>query len=297
MSTGIAVIGLGVMGAPMARNLARKFDVTVFDIDQSKMSTISGATTAADVAAAAGNADIVFLSLPSSEVVEKTVMDGGGLKASMKRGSVIVDNSTTSPTVSQKLEKSLDEAGISFLDAPVSGGEKAAIEGTLSVMVGGKQDVFDRCREALGCIGTTVIRVGDTGMGGVAKLVNNLIVGITFVAVAEGFALGTKSGLDPEVLYRAIRNGWAGSKVLEVSAEAMLPGNFKPGGTVDIHWKDLGYALALAREMDVPVPATALAHEVFKAARASGRGRLSQPAIVQMWEELLGIEVRGTVVK
>jgi 2-hydroxy-3-oxopropionate reductase len=293
MSTRIAFIGLGVMGAPMARNLAKKYDVTVFDVDQPRMNAIPGAAKAGDAAAAAGNADIVFLSLPGSEVVEQTVLGEGGLKTAMKRESIIVDNSTTSPTVSQKLAKSLEQAGISFLDAPVSGGEKAAIEGTLSVMVGGRQEVFDRCREALGCIGTTVIRVGDSGMGGVAKLVNNLIVGITFVAVAEGFALGTRSGVDPEVLYQAIRNGWAGSKVLDVSAEAMLPRNFKPGGTVDIHWKDLGYALALAREMDVPVPATALAHEIFKTARASGRGRLSQPAIVQMWEELLGIEVRG----
>jgi 2-hydroxy-3-oxopropionate reductase len=293
MSTRIAFIGLGVMGAPMARNLAKKYDVTVFDVDQPRMNAIPGATKAGGASAAAGNADIVFLSLPGSEVVEQTVLGEGGLKTAMKRESIIVDNSTTSPTVSQKLAKSLEQAGISFLDAPVSGGEKAAIEGTLSVMVGGRQEVFDRCREALGCIGTTVIRVGDSGMGGVAKLVNNLIVGITFVAVAEGFALGTRSGVDPEVLYQAIRNGWAGSKVLDVSAEAMLPRNFKPGGTVDIHWKDLGYALALAREMDVPVPATALAHEIFKTARASGRGRLSQPAIVQMWEELLGIEVRG----
>jgi 2-hydroxy-3-oxopropionate reductase len=135
--------------------------------------------------------------------------------------------------------------------------------------------------------------MGESGMGGVAKLVNNLIVGITFVAVAEGFALGVKSGLNPNTLYEAIRNGWAGSKVLDVSAEAMLGRNFKPGGTVDIHWKDLGYALTLAREKDVPVPAAALTHEIFKAARASGRGQLSQPAIVQMWERLLGIEVGG----
>jgi len=129
-------------------------------------------------------------------------------------------------------------------------------------------------------------------MGNVTKLVNNLIVGINFVAIAEGFALGTKSGLDPKVLYEAIRNGWAGSKVLDVSADAILTRNFKPGGTVNIHWKDLGYALQLAKEQDVPLPATALAHEIFKTARASGRGQLSQPSIINLWEDLLKIVVK-----
>ncbi len=293
MSDKVAFIGLGVMGAPMARQLAAKYEVTVFDIDKGRMGAVPGARPASTALEAVRSADIAFLSLPGSEIVKEVVLGNNGLKSVMKRGSVIIDNSTTSPSVSQELAASLEESGVSFLDAPVSGGEKAAIEGTLSVMVGGKEEVFNRCLDALTTIGTTVVRVGDTGMGGVAKLVNNLIVGVTFVAVAEGFALGTKSGLDPNVLYQAIRNGWAGSKVLDVSADAMLARNFKPGGTVDIHWKDLGYALNLAREKDVPVPATALAHEIFKTARASGRGRLSQPAIVQLWEKLLDIQVGG----
>jgi 2-hydroxy-3-oxopropionate reductase len=291
MAEKIGFIGLGVMGAPIARHLATKYDVTVFDIDKKKMDAVAGAGKAADIAGIARESTIVFLSLPGSEVVQDVVSGNSGLKSHMKPGSVIIDTSTTSPTVSQEIAASLSESVISFLDAPVSGGEKAAIEGTLSVMVGGKQEVFNRCLDMLNTIGTSVVLMGDTGMGGVTKLVNNLIVGITFVAVAEGFALGTKSGLDPKVLYQAIRGGWAGSKVLEVSAEAMLARNFKPGGTVDIHWKDLGYALTLARDKDVPVPATALAHEIFKAARASGRGKLAQPAIVQLWENLLNIEV------
>jgi 2-hydroxy-3-oxopropionate reductase len=291
MTEKIGFIGLGVMGAPMARHLTAKYDVTVFDIDKKKMNTVDGVKKAADISGIARDTTIVFLSLPGSEIVKEVVMGNGGLKSNMKPGSVIIDTSTTSPTVSQEMAVSLSGADISFLDAPVSGGEKAAIEGTLSVMVGGKEEVFNRYVNVLKTIGTSVVLMGDTGMGGVTKLVNNLIVGITFVAVAEGFALGTKSGLDPKVLYQAIRGGWAGSRVLEVSAEAMLARNFKPGGTVDIHWKDLGYALTLARDKDVPVPATALAHEIFKAARASGRGKLAQPAIVQLWENLLNIEV------
>jgi 2-hydroxy-3-oxopropionate reductase len=289
----VGFIGLGVMGTPMARRLATKHDLTVYDIDADKMGAVAGAKRAGSIAGMARIATMVFLSLPGSESVREVILGEAGLQANLGRGSVVVDTSTTSPTTSQEIARSLEAEGISFLDAPVSGGEKAAVEGTLSVMVGGREETFQRCRSVLGTIGTNVVRMGDVGMGGVAKLVNNLIVGVTFVAVAEGFALGTKSGLDPKVLYQAIRHGWAGSRVLDVSAEAMLDRNFKPGGTVDIHWKDLGYALALARDMDVPVPAAAIAHEVFKTARAAGKGRLSQPAIVQLWEELLKIEVSG----
>jgi len=287
-------IGIGVMGAPMARRLAAKYDVIVYDIDSSKIESIRNTKIAASIAEVGKATSTVMLSLPGSEVVREVILGENGLITSMEKGSTIIDHSTTSPALSQEIAKSLENAGINFLDAPVSGGEKAAIAGSLSIMVGGNEDVFQKNLDILHTLGTTVVRVGESGMGGVAKLVNNLIVGITFVAVAEGFALGTKSGLDPAVMYEAIRNGWAGSKVLDVSAEAMLQRDFKPGGTIDIHWKDLGYALTLAREKDVPVPAAALAHEVFKAAKASGRGRLSQPAIVQMWENLLGIEISGT---
>jgi 2-hydroxy-3-oxopropionate reductase len=294
MTETIGFIGLGVMGAPMARRLASKYDLTVYDVDLVKTGAIAGANHAESIAGVARRATVVFLSLPGSESVRDVILGEGGLKTNLERGSVIIDTSTTLPTTSQEIARSLQGSGIGFLDAPVSGGEKAAIDGTLSVMVGGADETFQRCRAVLGAIGTNVVRLGDNGMGGVAKLVNNLIVGVTFVAVAEGFALGTKSGLDPSVLYEAIRHGWAGSRVLDVSAEAMLERNFRPGGSVDIHWKDLGYALALAREMDVPVPAAAIAHEIFKTARAAGKGRLSQPAIVQLWEELLKIEVCGS---
>lgn len=289
----IGVIGLGVMGAPMARRLADRYELTVFDIDRAKVETVIKARVAKDAADVGRSATTVLLSLPTSEIVRSVVIGKDGLIGSMKKGGTIIDTSTTSPTASQEIAATLNAAGISFLDAPLSGGEKAAIDGTLSIMVGGNEEVLNRSLDILKTVGSTVVHMGENGMGGVTKLVNNLIVGITFVAVAEGFALGVKSGLDSNLLYEAIRNGWAGSKVLDVSAAAMLNRDFKPGGTVDIHWKDLGYALTLARDKDVPVPATALAHEVFKAARASGRGQLAQPAIVQMWEKLLGIDVAG----
>ncbi len=288
----IGFIGLGVMGAPMARHISEHYEAIVFDTNPARIPLVSRASAAKSVAEVGGRANSVLLSLPSSEIVKEVVLGPGGLATSMSRGSTIIDVSTTAPNVSQEVAAALNARGIGFLDAPVSGGEKAAIEGTLSIMVGGDEDAFARSLPLLRTMGTSVVRVGGSGMGGVAKLVNNLIVGITFAAVAEGFALGTKCGLGPKVLYEAIRGGWAGSRVLEVSVPAMLARDFRPGGTVNIHWKDLGYALALARENDVPVPVTALTHEVFKAARASGRGQLSQPAIINLWEELLKIEIK-----
>ncbi|MFI5369533.1 MAG: NAD(P)-dependent oxidoreductase [Spirochaetia bacterium] len=293
MTRTVGFAGLGVMGGHMARKVAEKFDLVVFDVDSSRMRGFPAA--AASLSELGLKAGVVLLSLPTSEVVRTAVLGKGGLAEALARGSVVVDMSTTEPAVIHEIGRALDERGISLLDAPVSGGEKGAAEGTLSFMVGGKQEVFDQCRAILQTMGSSIVRVGESGMGQVAKLVNNLIVGITFAAVAEGFVLGTRSGLKPEVLYEAIRNGWAGSRVLDVSVPAMLARDFRPGGTVDIHWKDLGYALAQAKEMDVPVPVTALVHEIFKAARASGKGKLSQPSIVQLWESLLGIEVKKSL--
>lgn len=293
MTRTVGFAGLGVMGSHMARRVADKFDLIVFDVDSSRMKGFPAA--AANLSELGRRAGVVLLSLPTSSVVRTAVLGKGGLAESVARGSVVVDMSTTEPAVIHELAGALEERGISLLDAPVSGGEKGAAEGTLSFMVGGKQEVFDECRAILQTMGSSIVRVGESGMGQVAKLVNNLIVGITFAAVAEGFVLGTRSGLKPEVLYEAIRSGWAGSKVLDVSVPAMLARDFRPGGTVDIHWKDLGYALAQAKETDVPVPVTALVHEIFKAARASGKGKLSQPSIVQLWESLLGIEVKKSL--
>lgn len=294
MDEAAGFIGLGVMGSPMARNLSRHCaELYVFDADEAKISRIAGGNIkAADSVAEVGRqADAVFLSLPNSEIVKEVVLGEAGLASVMREGKVVIDTGTTEPALSVGIAAELDAAGIGFLDAPVSGGEKAAIEGTLSFMVGGNQEVFDRCLGLLESMGTSIVRVGDAGMGEVAKMVNQMIVGAYFAVAAEGFALGTKCGLEPKVLYEAIKGGWAQSKVLDVSASAFFERSFKPGGTVNIHWKDLGYALSLAREQDVPVPVSAAVHEVFKTARAAGKGSLSQPAVVTLWEELLGIRV------
>ena len=302
----VGFIGLGIMGGHMARHLAGRYDVTAFDVDGAKVARLEaagaggaparagagaapgarGAPSVADVGAAC---DVVLLSLPTSEVVERVVVGDDGLLAAMPAGGAVIDTSTTEPTVSQRIAATLAERGIGFLDAPVSGGEGGARAATLSIMVGGPQETFERFRPVLEVLGPSVVRVGEVGAGGVAKLVNNMIVGSAFAVIAEGFALAKTMGLDPERLYQAIRGGWAGSPVLDVAAPGIVARDFTPGGSVDVLFKDLGYALALARRHNVPTPMTAVVDEVFKAARASGRGPQAQQVIIQLWEELLGL--------
>jgi 2-hydroxy-3-oxopropionate reductase len=291
----IGFIGLGIMGGAMVRNLAKKFPgVKAYDTDKTKTAAAASDTVTAALGTEeiGATCDIVFLSLPNSAIVKEVVLGEGGLCSCMKEGGVIIDTSTTEARTEIEIEAALKKRGIGFLDAPVSGGEKAAKEGTLSFMAGGAEDLFETAKKYMEAMGSSVVRTGDVSMGQVAKCVNQIIVGSTFTAIAESFALGVKAGLDPKVLYDAIKGGWAGSKLLDVAAVDMFSREFKPGGTIDIHWKDLGYCLSVARDLDVFTPLTALVHEVFKAARANGDGGKSQPALVHLWENLLKIEVK-----
>jgi 2-hydroxy-3-oxopropionate reductase len=305
------IIGLGVMGLPMARNLlkklpeeAREAGLLVYDTDKRRVDELAaesaGGKDGARIVPAGGaeelarRADLVFLSLPTSEVVRGVTLGDGkgpGIAGFLKKGSIVADTSTTETGVVKALAAELEKRGIEFADAPVSGGEKGAREGTLSFMVGAKDGVFDAIRDYCAAMGSSVVHMGGISSGQAAKAVNQMIVGAAFAVIAESFSLGVKSGLDGKSLYEAIKGGWAGSKVLDVAAADMFSREFKPGGTVDIHWKDLGYALSLSKDTDVPVPVTALVHEIFKAARARGDGRKSQSAVVRLWDALLNQEV------
>ena len=236
---------------------------------------------------------IVCLSLPTGDVVRQVVTGEGGLVTVMKPGTAILDLSTTEAKVAQDAAKACAAGGIAFLDAPVSGGEQGAIDATLSIMVGGEAAAFARCRPILSSTGKSVVHMGGSGMGQAAKLVNNLIVAAGFAAVCEGWALAVKAGLDPATLHEAIRGGWAGSRVMEETIPRLLQRNFVPGGTVDIMTKDVGYALNMARTLDLPVPVTALVHELFRMAKAQGKGPKAQPVLITLWEEWTGIQVGG----
>jgi 2-hydroxy-3-oxopropionate reductase len=295
------------MGQGMARNLSRRFGpeksrsaLLVYDVDQDRVVALAAERAGAVEAASsaedlASRSDLVFLSLPNSAVVRDLVLgrDGAaGLAGSLKKGSVLVDTSTTEAAVVKQIAGELERRGIDFADGPVSGGEKAAREGSLSFMIGARESVFAAVKDYCAAMGASVIHMGPVSAGQIAKAVNQMIVGAAFAVIAESFSLGVKSGLDAKTLYRAIKGGWAGSKVLDVAAADMFSREFKPGGTVDIHWKDLGYALSLSKDTDVPVPVTALVHEIFKAARARGDGKKSQPSVVRLWEGLLDQEVK-----
>ena len=281
----IGFIGLGVMGGHMARHVSEAYDLVVFDVDSAKVKAVSSATPAGSIAEVAGKASIVLLSLPSSEIVREVTTGRGGLIENMVPGTAVIDCSTTNPTVTRAIGKALAEKQIEFLDAPVSGGEGSARDATLAIMVGGPADVVEKHRPLLDVMGGSVVRVGELGAGGVAKLVNNMIVGAEFAVIAESFALAKKNDLDLQSLYEAIRGGWAGSKVLDVAAPGMVKRDFEPGGSIDILFKDIGYALQLARTDNIPVPMTALTDEVLKTARASGRGNKAQQILIELWEK------------
>lgn len=306
MSKMLGFIGLGVMGQAMARNLALKIpneggtELLVFDVDTKKAQTLvessrnaaGAAIKTSSIEEIGRQADIVFLSLPSSAVVREVVLGDGGLAGFLKAGSIVADTSTTEVAVVKGIAQDLETRNIDFIDTPVSGGEKGAIDGTLSFMAGGKKDVFDKLKPYCDAMAASVVYMGSVGAGQTAKAVNQMIVGATFAVIAESFSMGVKNGLDAKVLYDAIKGGWAGSKVLDVAANDMFSREFKPGGSIDIHWKDLGYVMGLSRDTDSPVPVTALVYELFKAARAHGDGKKSQPSLVRLWEDLLKIEVK-----
>jgi 2-hydroxy-3-oxopropionate reductase len=295
-NTALGFLGLGVMGGPMARNLVKAgYPVVGFDTDAGRLEKFvaTGGKGVRSVTEAAGGAEVVLLSLPTGDIVRDVVTGASGLLTVMKAGTVIVDLSTTEPTVAQVCAAASAAKGITFLDGPVSGGEQGAIDAALSIMVGGDTATFARVKPILACLGRSVVHMGGSGMGQATKLVNNMIVAANFAAVCEAWGLAVKVGLDPATLHEAIKGGWAGSRVMEETVPRLLKRNFVPGGTVDIMTKDVGYALNMARTADVPVPVTALAHELFRMVKAQGKGGQAQPILIHLWEQWLGITVGG----
>jgi 2-hydroxy-3-oxopropionate reductase len=262
----------------MARNLLTAgYPVTGYDPDANRMEafTRAGGRAAASVEAVGRAGEVVFLSLPTGDVVRRIVMGEEGLVSVMPSGSLCAGR------------------GITFLDAPVSGGEQGAIDASLSIMVGGEAGGFDRCQPLLATMGKSVVHMGGSGLGQATKLINNMIVAAGFAAVCEAWGLAAKVGLDPARLHQAIRGGWAGSRVMEETVPRLLARNFVPGGTVDIMTKDVGYALNMARSLDVPVPVTALAHELFRMVKAQGQGSKAQPILISLWEQWTGVQAGG----
>jgi 2-hydroxy-3-oxopropionate reductase len=287
----IGFIGLGIMGRPMARNvLAAGFDLVVYDLMAQPVSELvaAGATAANSPAEVATAADVVLLCLPDSPDVEAAMTGRQGLLAGARAGQIFVDMSTISPVTARSMAERAASQGVIVLDAPVSGGQVGAVNGTLSIMVGGDAEALETVRPVLSAMGKTILHLGDSGAGQVAKACNQLVIAVTIEAVAEAMVLASKAGVDPAKMRAALLGGYANSRVLEGHGERFLARNFTPGFRTRLQYKDLNIALDAGRAYGAPMPATALVHQLYAAMMARGEGDLDHSALVTLLEELAG---------
>jgi 2-hydroxy-3-oxopropionate reductase len=296
MNPRIGFIGLGIMGKPMSKNLRKAgYELVVCGhVNKGPVEELAavGAKIAATPREVAAQSEIVITMLPNSPQVEEVVLGKNGVIESARPGLVLVDMSSIAPLVSRKVAAALAAKGVEMLDAPVSGGEPKAIEGTLSVMVGGKEEVFDRCYPVLKAMGASVVLTGAIGAGNVTKLANQVIVALNIAAMAEALVLAVKAGVEPELVFQAIRGGMAGSAVLEAKAPLLLDRKFNPGFRVKLHIKDLANALDTGHESGAPLPLTAAVMEMLQFLKADGLGEADHGALVRYYEKMSKIEVK-----
>jgi 2-hydroxy-3-oxopropionate reductase len=297
MTPRIGFIGLGIMGKPMAKNLIKAgFPLTVHNRSRSKVDELvkDGASAASSPAEVASAAEIIITMLPNSPDVELVALGPNGLKNGARAGQLFIDMSTINPVVSQKIANELAPSGVAMVDAPVSGGEKGAIEGTLSIMAGGTPEDFERALPVFNALGKTITHMGPLGTGGFTKLANQIIVAINLTAIGEALVFGTKAGVDPQKMVRALGGGLAGSKCLDQKSEKILTGDFAPGFKVDLHFKDLNLIQDAARSVGVTIPTAALVEQFFAALRLRGRGGLDHSSVITVYEDLAGVQARRT---
>lgn len=277
----VAFIGLGTMGRPMAERIIRSGDsVRCHRVKDSSRYLIDlGAIEASSAADAVRDADFVILMLPDTPQVEEVLFGENGVAASLKPGAVLIDMSSISPVATREFAAKVQTAGSHYLDAPVSGGEIGAREGTLSIMVGGSEEVFERALPLLQKMGKNITHVGDVGSGQVCKVANQIIVGLTIEAVAEAFVLAERAGADLAKVRGALLGGFAQSRILEVHGQRMIEGTFKPGFTLKLHRKDLNLATDAARSLQIALPNTSATAQLMNAALAQGLGDKDHSAL------------------
>jgi 2-hydroxy-3-oxopropionate reductase len=290
----IGFIGLGIMGRPMAKNLIKAgYKLVVYDKFAKFDDLVSlGAEGAVSNKDAASRSDVIITMLPNSPHVKEAILGARGVAEGIRKGAVVVDMSSIAPAASQEVGAALKTKGVDFLDAPVSGGEPKAIDGTLAIMAGGDKAVFEKVKPILEKIGSSVVLVGDTGAGNVTKLANQIIVALNIAAVSEAFVLASKAGVEPQAVFDAIKSGLAGSTVMNAKVPMILDGNFKPGFRVELHIKDLQNALDTAHNLNVPIPLTASVMETLQAIKVDGHAASDHSAIVRYYEKLAQVEVR-----
>jgi 2-hydroxy-3-oxopropionate reductase len=290
MST-IGFIGLGIMGKPMAINLIKAgYDLLVYDINAEAVQAVgaAGAQTADSIAAVAGVCSTIITMLPNSPHVRSVVLGEGGIAAAAQPGALLIDMSSIAPAASQEIAAALQDKSIRMLDAPVSGGEPKAIDGTLAIMVGGDEADFMEAKPLFDVLGASAVLVGPIGSGNTCKLTNQIIVALNIAALSEGLMLAKRAGTDPEKVFQAIKGGLAGSTVMNAKAPMILAGNFKPGFKIDLHIKDLANALDTGYLTGTPLLLTASVMQMLQQLRADGKGQSDHSAIARFYEKLTG---------
>ena len=295
--TDVGFIGLGIMGRPMALNLLKaNYRLVVFDVigSQADHLIVRGAARGHSCADVAGRSEVIITMLPDGPDVEKVVLGRRGVLEGAREGAIVIDMSSVNPSVSRQVAEACAAKGIQFLDAPVSGGEPKAEDGTLAIMVGGDEGVFERMRPLLSAIGSSVVRTGPVGAGNVTKLANQIMVACNIAAMGEALVLATKAGVDPEAVFCAVRGGLAGSTVLNAKAPLVIRRSFQPGFRIQLHHKDLRNALEAGSAMQVPLPLTSIVQDMLVSLMSEGKADLDHSAIVQYLEKKAGVQL-GTL--
>lgn len=295
-STKVAFIGLGIMGAPMARNLVTAgYDVTAFNRNQEKVEAFvkDGGNGAGSITEAVKDANVVITMVPASPEVEEVVLGENGVLDHVRPGSLVIDMSSITPQTSVDVAEAAQRKGVKVLDAPVSGGEAGAVEGALSIMVGGEQQVFDEAKPVLEALGKTIVLCGPHGSGQTVKAANQLMVAVHIEALAEAVVFLQKSGADLNAALEVLGGGLAGSTVLARKKDNILADNFQPGFKIDLHHKDMGIVTEAARNVGAAVPAGALVGQLVAALRQQGDGGLDHSALVRAVRRLSGVQADG----
>lgn len=295
MEMKIGFVGLGIMGKPMCQNLIKEgyeLSVSSSNPNTNKELEKNGATVCSSIAEVAKNSKIIILMLPNSPEVKETVLGENGLINHAKKGSSIVDMSSIAPNVSKEMYNELKKKDIHFMDAPVSGGEPKAIDGTISVMAGGDQQIYDECLPIIQAMAGSVTRVGEIGSGNATKLVNQIIVALNIASVSEAFVLAEKMGVDSELVYHAIRGGLAGSTVMDAKIPLILEGKFDPGFKINLHVKDLNNVIDTMNDVGLSLPLTSSITDVLIDMVDEGHGEEDHGAIIKHYEKEANVEVR-----
>ncbi|MFW6195097.1 MAG: 2-hydroxy-3-oxopropionate reductase [Chloroflexota bacterium] len=291
----VGFVGLGIMGKPMARNLVNEgYEVTVYDLNSEPVEELvtDGAKMASSPASVAENSDLTITMVPNSPHSQAAILGQDGVLSGASRGHLVVDMSSIAPLVSQDIAKACQDAGVDFLDAPVSGGEPGAVAGTLAIMVGGEQKAFDRAKPLFDIMGNSAVLCGPVGAGGFTKLANQICVAANIKGLAEALVLTSKAGLDPETVFNAIKGGLAGSNVMNAKAPMMFGRNFQPGFRIELHLKDINNTMDTAQELNLPLEMTAHLQQVLKTLVNDGKGTLDHAGILQYIEQQAHVEVK-----